>query len=154
MAHLRQTLRERVATVLTGLASGATVYQSRVDPVEAQTLPVFLVYTLEDEVDLDSGVLGNHTFFRNLTVAVDAIARQASGMDDALDTLCAEAEAAITADSDSASAGTLGALTEWCELESTSITLEDGAERDTGRAAMRWAMQYRVDTTDPTSRVA
>jgi len=154
MAHVRQTIRERAATAITGLASAAPVYQSRVNPVEADQLPALLVYTTEEAVDVDSMPLGSHEGTRTLTLQVDALSRLASGMDDQLDTLCAEVETALTAAIDSGAVGSLGELLKWGELTATAIELLDGAERDTGRASMTWLLQYRTDTSDPTTVVA
>lgn len=154
MAHVRQSIREAVATAITGLASGAPVYQSRVYPVEYQALPVLLVYSLEETVDVDSMPLGSHAGLRRLGVAVEAVSRLASGMDDELDTLCAEVEAALAASIDSSTSGELGALVRWGELIGTEITIEDEAEKPTGRAVMDWQLEYRTDTTDPNTVIA
>ena len=46
MAHVRQQLRERAATTLTGLTTtGSRVYQSRIYPLGAANLPGLLIYT-------------------------------------------------------------------------------------------------------------
>lgn len=156
MAHIRQTIREAAATAITGLASGAPVYQSRVYPLEKQTLPALLVYSTEEAVDVDSMSLGSHAGLRTLTLRVEVVSRLASGMDDEIDTLCAEVEAALAASIDSSAGGSVGAYVKWGELVATEIELQSDpdAERQTGRAVMEWQLQYRTDTAAPTSAVA
>ena len=55
MAHLRQSIRERIATDVTGLSTtGSNVFQSRVYPVEDGSLPCLLVYTTSEESEVDT----------------------------------------------------------------------------------------------------
>ena len=47
--HLRQQIRERIGTTLTGLSTtGSNVYQSRVYQLEDSNLPALLIYTKSD----------------------------------------------------------------------------------------------------------
>ena len=149
--HARQQIREAVATAITGLTSGAPVYQSRVYPAEKQALPALLVYTTSEDVDLDSMLLGDHRALRELTVRVECLSRLATGMDDQLDELCAEVETALTASiDDKATPGAVGPLVKLGELAATEIELSDQAENPTGRAVMDWQLVYRVSSADPT----
>ena len=48
--HIRQQIRERIATNLTGLTTtGTRVYQSRVYPLEDNNLPGLIIYTVSEE---------------------------------------------------------------------------------------------------------
>jgi len=89
MAHVRQQIREAVATAITGLASAASVHQSRVYDLEAGDLPAFKVYTLSEGSERDSLSYPRGTR-RQLQVVVEAAAKAAADLDDTLDTLCAE----------------------------------------------------------------
>ena len=52
--HLRRQIRERVATMLTGLSStGSNVFQSHVYPLETADFPALCVYTQEEEIEVD-----------------------------------------------------------------------------------------------------
>jgi hypothetical protein len=52
--HVRQQIRERVATTLTGLTTtGSKVYQSRVYPLAANNLPGLLVFTNSETSEPD-----------------------------------------------------------------------------------------------------
>ena len=53
MAHLRQSIRERVAADVTSLVTtGANVFQSRIFPVEDSKLPCLLVYTTSEDSEV------------------------------------------------------------------------------------------------------
>ncbi len=57
--HVRQQIRERIATTITGLSTtGSNVFQSRVYPLDVDSLPALLVYTISESSDVD--VMGNH----------------------------------------------------------------------------------------------
>ena len=48
--HLRQQIRERIGTTLTGLSTtGSNVFQSRVYPLEDTNLPALVIYTKSEE---------------------------------------------------------------------------------------------------------
>jgi hypothetical protein len=148
MAHARQQIREAVGTTITGLTTvGSSVFQSRVYPVKSSSdLPCYIVYTLKDS--LDEPVMGDKRF-RVLMVVVEAKVKTAqSNFDDELDLICAEAEAAIFADS------TLGGLVKNIELVETTIELGDEAEYPVGVATMTFEARYRVDRTDPQTVIA
>lgn len=141
MAHAREQIREAVVTQLTGLSTtGSRAYKSRVYPRNA--LPCLTVYTLSESVNQDNAVLGLDQF-RDLMLAVHIHARSVEDVDDSVDTISAEVEAALHDDT------TLGGLTHWLEYESIEIEVADGAERPTASAIMTFRVQYRVDATDP-----
>jgi hypothetical protein len=53
--HVRQQIRERIATTITGLTTtGSNVYQSRVYPLDSVSLPALLVYTLSEGSEVDT----------------------------------------------------------------------------------------------------
>ena len=80
---------------------------------------------------------------RALTVTVEARIKAVTTYDDTLDSICAETEAALVADSG------VAALVKIIELSSTEIDFDDELEKPTGLARMNWLTVYRVDSTDP-----
>ena len=47
--HIRQQIRERVGTVLTGLTTtGSNVFETRVYPLENTNLPALVIYTKDE----------------------------------------------------------------------------------------------------------
>lgn len=147
MAHVRQQIREAVATAITGLASAASVHQSRVYDLEAGDLPAFKVYTLSEGSERDSLSYPRGTR-RQLQVVVEAAAKAAADLDDTLDTLCAEVETAIAADI------SLGGLSQDAYLETTQIEFNDGGDQPHGTATMSWVVEYRVRETAPEAVLA
>ena len=145
MPHARQQIREAVVQALTGLqTTGSNVYESRVYPHDV--LPSLAVYTVRDEPRQEQ-TLGQ-LVHRELTLVVEARAKPADGgptVDDQLDTICAEVEAALMADQ------TLGGLVQGTELQETEIELSGELERPVGIARMRWRIVYAIVATDPTT---
>ena len=98
MTHKRQTIRDNVATLVTGLTeTGSNVFSSRVYPVEAAALPCLLVYVGSEEADTDSDSMGNvRTIIADLNIEVRAA--KSTGLDDQLDDILEDVQAAIAAD--------------------------------------------------------
>nr|BAR33861.1 Phage minor tail protein U [uncultured Mediterranean phage uvMED] len=98
--HLRRQIRERVATMLTGLSStGSNVFQSHVYPLETDDFPALCVYTQEEEIEV--GAMGDpRVCHSNLTLIVDGYAQATSGLDDVLDQIGKEVQVAMAGDVD------------------------------------------------------
>ena len=92
--HIRQQIRERVGTTLTGLTTtGSNVFQSRVYNLEDSKLPAIIIYTKsEDSELLEMG--STRTLQRNLSLVVEAYVKANSNYDDTIDTIAKEVEAA------------------------------------------------------------
>lgn len=143
MSHGRQQVRDAVVTAVTGLTTtGTRVYSGRVFPLSRLRLPALFVYSLEEEVVEEQGVMGLEQL-RKLTVAVEVLTEANESLDDAVDQICAEVEIAIHADT------TLGGVSKWIEYTGVEITLEDGGQKAVGSAQMTFAAEYRVDAVDP-----
>ena len=70
MTHVRRSIREQVASTVTGLTTtGSRVFQSRVFRLEAADLPCLLVYTKTESVELDTMI--PRALNRDLTVEVE-----------------------------------------------------------------------------------
>ena len=82
--HIRQQIRERVATTLTGLTTtSSNVFQSRVYPLENANLPAIIIYTKSE--DSEPVVIGtNRLMNRELTLAVEAYVKSVSNSDDTI----------------------------------------------------------------------
>lgn len=145
MPHARSQIRDAVVTAVTGLTTtGSNVFASRVYP--HATLPSLAVYTVAESVQDEEGTLGTKQH-RALEVIVEARAKAAAAatLDDTLDTIAAEVEAALVADR------TLGGLAKWTEYQEAEIELDAEAEQPVGLARLTFAVIYRVDGTDPTA---
>lgn len=141
MPHARETIRDAVITAVTGLATtGASVSGSRVYAFGA--LPFLNVTTLNDEV-VEVTTEGDVT--RDLTVVVEARVKLAADVDDQIDDISAEIEAAIHADR------TLGGVVKDIMIQNTEIEINGEEEQLIGIVRMEFLTQYRVALTDPTT---
>lgn len=141
--HVRQQIRERVGTVLTGLTTtGSNVYQSRVYPLSTSNLPGLLIYTLSETSEPDTmGV--QQGVERLLTLAVEGYAKATGNLDDTLDTICKEVETAIAGDTK------LNNLARNAFLTSTEIQLNGDGEQPIGVATMTFEVNYRTINNAP-----
>ena len=89
MAHLRQSIRERVAADVTSLVTtGANVFQSRIFPVEDSKLPCLLVYTTSEDSEVTE-MASPRPMTRILNVVVQGVVGAAQP-DDTLDLISKE----------------------------------------------------------------
>jgi len=150
MSHARQQIREAVAALLTGLAtSGPRVYQERTRPLDAADLPGLVITTDEERIN-DETVAFPPTQMRELTVTVTAVARATSALDDTLDTMVAEVEAALYA---SVAANTLSSKVKAMALESIAVGLDDSLDKPAGRAVMTWRTVFHTTAGVPATFV-
>lgn len=144
--HVRQQIREAIASLLTGLAStGANVYQSRLIPLQADELPALLISTNAERIDA-LGIGVNPLLERELTITVTAVAKVSTNLDDALDGMIKEVEQAINA---SESANTLGGLVKSILLSDIDIEMNAEAETPTGQAILTFNTQYYTQAATP-----
>lgn len=134
--HIRRQIRERVATLVTGLTTtGARVYQSRVYALSAGELPCLLIYTNGEDstkpVFCHPGEMD-----RAITVLVEAVAAATSDLDDVLDLICKEVEIAMATDF------YLSNLAKDVQLTRTELQLQGGdTEKPIGAARMTWTVK-------------
>lgn len=142
MAHVRQQIRDRVATTLTGLpTTGASVYKMRRYALDDSKLPALCIYTTEEQSRLIT--VGSRTLDRRVTVMVDAVAVGAStSLHDTLDTICTEVEEALAADF------TLNGLAKSTILAGTETEINIDGEKALGTASMSFAVQYITSIGD------
>ena len=98
MAHKRQSIRERVASTLTGLTTtGSHVFQSRVYPIENTKLPCLLIYTRE-ETSEPLTTNPPRAIEKVLSLVVEGYVKANTNFDDTIDTICEEVEEALFTD--------------------------------------------------------
>ena len=145
MTHVRQQIRERIATNVTGLTpTGARVYQSRVYNLEAANLPGLLVYSNNETSERDTmGILANQDLDRTLELVIEGYASTASNLDDVLDLIAEEVETAVAADP------TCNGLSKDLYLSETTISLTGEGDSPAGVLALTFEVSYRTTTTAP-----
>jgi len=134
--HIRQQIREAIATAVTGLATtGARVYQSRVYPLETANLPALLVYSDSDTSE-PMTIHAPRVLQRSLSVRVVAIAKAVADVDDTLDKICKEVETAL--------ANPVSGLTmaKTVTLTGTQLEMVGTAEQPAGAANMQYQIDY------------
>lgn len=143
MAHQRQIIREAAAEQLRGKTGAETrVFESRVTPFKRLELPAIAVYSLEESIDPDSRLTSPRVLTRDVKIAVDAAVKLLEDVDDAIDTLSAEIEAAVQADP------TFSGAANDAVLESTTIDLVPDGEKPMGVLRLVYAVRYFTDTAD------
>lgn len=134
--HIRRQIRERVATLVTGLTTtGARVYESKVYALAAGELPCLLVYALNE--DTSKPVLCHPgELDRTIVVAVEAVATSTGDLEDVLDGICKEVEIAMATDF------YLSNLAKDVQLTRTELQLQGGdTEKPIGAARMTWTVK-------------
>lgn len=145
--HIRKTIRDEVATSVTGLTTtGANVFKSRAMPLQDNNLPGLVVYTSFEAISDEEGRIGTPRLqVRALNVDVKAYDKILAGADDQLDTIAAEVETALLD----------GSLTTMDGLDLVEIETEvhEGAEQLIGEMTMRFVATYLTYDGAPTVKV-
>jgi len=145
MSHVRQQIREAIATALTGLpTTGARVFQTRVYPVEDVDLPALLIYS-QNEDSTPISITAPRTMERSLLLQVEAVAKGVTDLDDELDTICAEVEVALAMP-----LAVLDGIATSIALTATEIEIV-AAEKPTGRARLSYRVDYFTAENAPTA---
>ena len=142
MSHLRQQIRERVASTLTGLTTtGSNIFQSRIYPMEQASLPGLIVYSVsESTAPVTMGAIRDMD--ATLTLAIEAYAIGAN-LDDSLDTICKEVQVAMYGDR------TVSSLAKDLQLDSTTIVFAQDSDVPAGYATMNWSVNYQFAENNP-----
>jgi hypothetical protein len=142
MSHLRQQIRERVASTLTGLTTtGSNIFQSRIYPMEQASLPGLIVYSVsESTAPVTMGAIRDMD--ATLTLAIEAYAIGAN-LDDSLDTICKEVQVAMYGDR------TVNSLAKDLQLDSTTIVFAQDSDVPAGYATMNWSVNYQFAENNP-----
>ena len=95
MSHARTQIRDAVVTALTSLTTTAgRVYPSRVYALADNELPGLCVYTIDEDSAIGAGSRPR-TMHRNMHLGVDAYVKGTGSVDDSIDQICSEVEAAL-----------------------------------------------------------
>jgi hypothetical protein len=142
MSHVRQQIRDRIATVVTGLpTTGANVYKTRRYALDDSKLPAICVYTMDESSSLIT--IGSRTLRRVINVAIDIVIKGSSTtVSDTLDTICVSAEEAMAADF------TLNGLAKSSVLTSTEIDVNVEGEKSIASARLVYTVEYVTSITD------
>jgi len=152
MAHHRKIIRDAVAAVLTtaDTAAGDKVYTSRSRPVPEQTLkqsPVLSVYTADET---SRKTADSHALERVLMVSIEGLAAGGDDLDDTLDNLAEQVEAAINANPNPDNL-----LTESLALTGTTSEISSRGNLQVGAFRMDFECTYMtpiIDEGDPGTR--
>ena len=143
--HVRQQIRERIATDLTDLTTTASrVYQSRTYPLADNNLPGIIIYTKEESSE-PSGMGANRQLERTLTVTIQAYCEAVNNIDDTIDTICKEVETALANDK------TLNSLAKDTYLSGTEIEFDSSGSQPIGYASMDFTVEYQTLDNAPDS---
>jgi hypothetical protein len=142
MSHVRQQIRDRVATLVTGLpTTGNSVYKMRRYALDDAKLPAICVYTMDESSSLIT--IGSRTLRRVINVVVDIIIKGSSTtVSDSIDTICVSAEEAMAADF------TLNGLAKSSVLTSSEIDVNVEGEKSIASARLVYAVEYITLITD------
>ena len=141
--HIRQQIRERAGTVLTGLTTtGSNVFETRIYPLENTNLPALVIYT-KNETSEPIVISTNRLMSRELELIVEVYVKQTSNFDDQVDKICKEVEVAISADT------TLNGLAKDCFLQSTEIEYNTEGEQPLSYAVLTFLTNYYVQENAP-----
>lgn len=142
MSHVRQQIRDRIATLVTGLPStGASVYKMRRYALDDAKLPAICVYTTDEASNLIT--IGSRTLRRVINVMVEVFVTGAStAVSDNLDGICVSVEEAIAADF------SLNGLAKSCILNSTEVDVNVEGEKAFASARLVYAVEYVTSIGD------
>ena len=146
MAHLRQSISERIAKYVTGISTtGSNVFQSRVYPVEDGSLPCLLVYTTSEESEVTE-IASPRPMTRFLNVTVQGVVG-ATTPDDTLDTISKEVEVALAGDV------SINNLANNSFLSSTTIEFNAEGAKPIGTVMLNYIVEYRNVDNNPESAI-
>jgi len=146
MAHLRQSIRERIATDVTGLSTtGSNVFQSRFYPIEDASLPCLLVYSTTEDSE-PTEMASPRPMTRILNVVVQGVV-SATQPDDTLDLISKEVEVALAGDV------SINSLANNSFLSSTEIEFNSDGAKPIGTLMLNYVVEYRNLDNNPESAI-
>lgn len=140
--HVRQQIREAVATLVTGLTTtGSRVHQSRMRPVADGGLPCLLVHSNDTErVDMaDADTLQQ----RELPIVIRGLAKGGTTLDDTLDAIALEVETAM------ATNPRLSGKAQMSRLVSVDTDFDGSTDKPVGEIQLTYAFTYFVQAGSP-----
>lgn len=146
MAHVRSQIRDAFVTVLTGLTtSGTRVFPSRIHVLRDVDLPCLLVNLDNEEIEAAT-MHANPLLERSAELKVRACAKVVANLDDTLDTMVAEVEAAIAGAADQSFGGLIKPQALPSSLE---IDFDESLEKPVGVATLTYRITYFTAAASP-----
>lgn len=142
MAHIRQQIRDRIATVLSGITGFSTsIYKMRRYALDDAKLPAIAVYTVDESSSLIT--IGSRTLRRVVNVGIEIVAKGASGtIADTIDGYAVSVEEALGNDF------SINGLAKSCVLTSSTIDVNVEGEKAVGTARLLFAVEYVTAVND------
>lgn len=144
MAHVRQQIRDKFVSLVTGLATTeGRVFKTRLYPLHDENLPGLCVSIGPEENVRDEEDAVETIQRRGLEVYIDARAKVVAGLDDVLDTILAEVETVVFADR------FLGGLVASLDLEAVEPELLAEQDQPVGSLLMIFKVVYLTEEGAP-----
>jgi hypothetical protein len=142
MAHVRQTIREQIASTLISNVSlvASRVFTTRVYPLTQPQLPAITVYAGSESSNLMT--MGLKTLNRVVNVNVDIYENATADLDDNIDAISVQVEESL------ANNFTLGGNAKDIVLISTDIDYSGDTEQPVGIARLTFAVNYITAIND------
>ena len=139
MAHVRQQVRERAGTILTGLSlTGSNVFESRLYPLIDADLPCILITTDGEEI-IESTISG--VVQRSILLNIAIKDKLTTDLDDRIDAISIEVETAIANDT--------SAILRNSALVDVEIELDPDGDQPIGTAKLLYRVQAFTAPNDP-----
>ena len=141
-SHAHTQIRDAIVAALTGLPStGSRVFANRLRPLLESELPALRIYA-DEETSNQLTVHFPHMQSRDLSVTIEAVAKHSSGLDDVLDQMSNEVEAAFAG----------GIVVGGVKLDPVYIGMsfdDEQSDKPIGVKRMRFAIQYQAMNNAP-----
>lgn len=142
MAHVRQTIRERIVTVITGLTTtGSRVFDTRIYPLTSAELPALIVYARDEDIEYED-LKPNRLQRRDLSVVIEAHAKATANLEDTFDTIAKEVEEAISGDL------TINGNAKDVRLDSIDTDFNSDGQSKAGVMTITYIISYFVKEND------
>lgn len=138
--HVRQQVREEIASILVGLATtGTRVFTSRTYPIRDVDLPCLRIKTEQERVEYVT-VNQPAQQEREITLVIEAIAKATENLDDTLDDICKEVELVIDS---------VATISKDIQLAGTNIEMSVEGNQPVGMATMIYRMKVYTLANSP-----
>lgn len=95
--HKRKLIREEIVSILINnvtLVNSSNIFETRIEPIyETTKIPAIAVYTNEESAERFAS--GSTIYVRTLNLSIEIIVQGNSDIDDSIDAICEEIEAAL-----------------------------------------------------------
>ena len=145
--HVRQQIREAVATLCTGLTTtGTRVFQSRIYPLNEDLQPTLIIYSQDESSTFET--LGSVRLLeRNLNLIIEGFCEGSSNIDDTLDTIAKEVETVLAGNR------TLSGKCRDLFLSNTRINFDGTGNKSTGSISLQYDIIYYVNENEPQTAI-